>query len=69
LKDNEFTEMSETEFNRLLLKMINDCNEDSNKQISEVRKSIQNLNKKVSNMKEKFSKKMEIIKNSRYVRN
>jgi hypothetical protein len=44
--------------------MIRNLKEDSNKQISEVRKSTQNLNKKVSNMEEKFSKEMEIMKNN-----
>jgi hypothetical protein len=37
-KDNELAKMSEREFRRLLLKMITDLKEDSNKQINEVRK-------------------------------
>jgi hypothetical protein len=61
-KHNELIKMSEREFRRLLLQMITDLKEDSNKQIDETRKSIQDLDKKVSNMEEKFSNEMEIMK-------
>jgi hypothetical protein len=40
-KDNELAEMSEKEIRRLLLKMISDTKDESNKQINEVGKSIQ----------------------------
>jgi peptidoglycan hydrolase CwlO-like protein len=63
-KDGELANKLEREFRSLLLKMISDLKEDSNKQISEIRKSIQNLDKKVRNMEEKFSKEMEIMKNN-----
>jgi gas vesicle protein len=46
------------ELRRLLLKIISDLKEDTNKQINEVRKSIQDLDKKVSNIEEKYSKDM-----------
>jgi hypothetical protein len=42
--------MIERKFRSLLLKMILDLKEDSNKQINEVRKSIQDIDMKVSNM-------------------
>jgi hypothetical protein len=38
-KGNELAKMSQREFRSLLLKIINDFKEDSNKQINEVRKS------------------------------
>jgi hypothetical protein len=44
--------------------MISDLKDDSNKLISEVRKSIQDLDKKVSFMEGKFIKEMEIMKNN-----
>jgi hypothetical protein len=44
--------------------MISDLKDDSNKLISEVRKSIQDLDKKVSFMEDKFIKEMEIMKNN-----
>jgi hypothetical protein len=50
LKDNELAKMIERKFRSLLLKMILDLKEDSNKQINEVRKSIQDIDMKVSNM-------------------
>jgi hypothetical protein len=40
---------------------INDLNEDSNKQMTEVNKSIEDSDKKFSNLDEKFSKKKEIL--------
>jgi hypothetical protein len=61
-KDNELAEMLVTEFRTLLLKMIRDLKEDSNKQINKVKKPIQDLDKKVSTMEEKFNKEMEIMK-------
>jgi thiaminase len=54
--------MSDREFRSVLLKVINDIKEDSNKQINEVKKTIQDLDKKGNNMEEKFSKEMEITK-------
>jgi hypothetical protein len=55
-------ELLEKGFRCLLLKMIRDLKEDSNKQINEFRKSIQDLDKKVTIMEEKFHKKMENMK-------
>jgi hypothetical protein len=52
--------VSDREFRSLLLKMISDLKEDSNKQINVIRKSIQDLDKKVRNM--------ENMKKSRNVR-
>jgi hypothetical protein len=43
-------EISDREFRTLMLKMISDLKDESNKQLNEVRESIQNLDKKVSNM-------------------
>jgi hypothetical protein len=40
--------MSDKEFKSLLLKMISDLKEDSNKQIDELRKSIEDLDKKAT---------------------
>jgi hypothetical protein len=64
LKYNELVNILEQEFRSLLLKMIRDLKEDSNKQLNKVRKSIQDIDKKASNMEEKFSKEMVIMKNS-----
>jgi esterase/lipase len=61
-KDNKLVQMCDREFRHLLLNMINNLKEYSNKKINDVRKSIQDLDKKVSNMEEKFSKEMKIIK-------
>jgi hypothetical protein len=46
----------------ILRKMINDFQENSNKQINKTKKSIQELNKKFNNLKEKFIKEIEILK-------
>jgi hypothetical protein len=56
--------VSERQFTSLLVKMIRDIKEDSNKQINEIRKSVQDLDKTVNNMEEKFSREMEIVKNN-----
>lgn len=63
-KDNELDKMSEREFRRLLIKIISEQKEDSNKEINEVRKLIQDLDKKVSNTEKEFSNKMEIMENN-----
>jgi hypothetical protein len=63
-KDNELAEMLERKFRCLLLKVIRDLKEDSNKHTDEVGKSTQNLDKKASIMKEKFNKEMEIMKHN-----
>jgi hypothetical protein len=42
-KDTEMVEMQNKEHKSILLKLINDLKEDSNKQIKEVKKSIQDL--------------------------
>jgi hypothetical protein len=55
--------MSERECRNLLLKMIRDLKEHSNKQINEVR-WIQDLDKKVSIIEENFSNEIEIMKNN-----
>jgi hypothetical protein len=59
-KDNQIVEILDKELKDLVLKMISDLKEDSNKQINEVRKSIQNLDEKIPNRDEKFSKEIEI---------
>jgi hypothetical protein len=64
-KDNELTELSDTEFRSIWSKLIHDIKEDSNKGMSGIRKSIQDLDKKVSNTDEKFSKEIEIREKSR----
>jgi hypothetical protein len=64
-KDNELTELSDTEFRSIWSKLIHDIKEDSNKGISGIRKSFQDIDKKVSNIDVKFSKKIEIMKKSR----
>jgi hypothetical protein len=58
--------MSDKAFRILLLKMINDLEEDSNKQINKLRKSVQDPAKKVSNMDKKFSLKMDIVKENKH---
>jgi predicted patatin/cPLA2 family phospholipase len=63
-KDTELNEMLERVFRSILLKMIRDFKEDSNKQINKVRKSIPDLEKTVNIMEKKFSKEMEIMKNN-----
>jgi hypothetical protein len=63
---SSITESKNTEFKTLVLKMINDIKESSNKQMNKVEKSIQDLVKKFFNLNnkfnldEKFSKEMEI---------
>jgi FtsZ-binding cell division protein ZapB len=49
-------EMPDRELKVLILKMINDLKEDSNKLMNELRRSTQDLD-------EKFSKEAEILKN------
>jgi hypothetical protein len=56
--------MSEREFRSLLLKMISDLKEDSNKHGNEVRISVQDLDKKSSNLEEKLSKEIQIMNNN-----
>jgi flagellar biosynthesis regulator FlaF len=55
-KDIEMVEMPDRELKVLILKMINDLKEDSNKLMNELRRSTQDLD-------EKFSKEAEILKN------
>jgi hypothetical protein len=59
--------MSDKAFRILLLKMINDLEEDSNKQINKLRKSVQDPAKKVSNMDKKFRKEIEILKKVKWI--
>jgi hypothetical protein len=54
--------MSEREFRSLLLKMISDLQEDSNKQINEVGESIQDIDKNVSNMERNSARKWKFRK-------
>jgi hypothetical protein len=61
-KGIEMVEMLDKESKRLALKIISDHKEDSNEQMSEVRKLIQWLT-------EKFSKEIEILKKDRTRRN
>jgi hypothetical protein len=60
-KDTDMVEMLDKEFKKLILKMMNDHKEDSNKQMNEIKKSLQDLDEKVSNMDEKFSNETEIL--------
>jgi hypothetical protein len=55
-------EMVDEEFKSLILKLISDLKEDSNKQMTEVKNSIQDLDEKLDNLDKKFSKEIEILK-------
>jgi hypothetical protein len=55
-KDNKVGDIWGRELRSLLLKMINDFKEDSNKQTNEFKESIQDLHKKVNIMDGKFIK-------------
>ena len=54
-KDIGVNEMSDKEFKRTIIKMINEFQENTEKQLNELRKSVHNMN-------EKFSTKIEILK-------
>jgi hypothetical protein len=68
-KNTEWAEMSYTEFKSLLLKIIRDLKENSNKQINDDRKTIQNLDKKLIIIGEKFSKEIKNVKIPRHIGN
>jgi methionyl-tRNA synthetase len=63
-KDKELAEMSEREFRSLLLTMINDVKEDSNKQINEVRKSFKTRQESQQHGK-KFNREIEIMRENK----
>jgi hypothetical protein len=47
-RDNELAELADIEFRSIELKVIHDLNEDSNKQVSGVRKSLKAYTRKLA---------------------